>query len=224
MSETALIEMHDICKTYHTGKIQYEALKNVNLTINKGEYIAILGPSGSGKSTLMQIIGCLSTPTSGSYTLDGKEVSKLKPNELARIRNHKIGFVFQSFNLLAQTTALDNVALPLVYRGISLNKRRKMAEKYLAQLDMVSHKEHNPNELSGGQQQRVAIARALVTEPEMILADEPTGNLDSKSGSDVIRIFEELSEQGKAIIIVTHDLEVAKRAKRIIQIRDGCIV
>ncbi len=223
MSETVLIEMHDICKTYHTGKITYPALKDVNLTINKGEYIAILGPSGSGKSTLMQIIGCLSTPTSGSYTLDGKEVSKLKPNELARIRNHKIGFVFQSFNLLAQTSALDNVALPLVYSGIGLNKRRKMAEKYLAQLDMVSHKEHNPNELSGGQQQRVAIARALVTEPEMILADEPTGNLDSKSGADVIRIFEELSEQGKAIIIVTHDREVAKRAKRIIQIHDGMV-
>ncbi len=224
MSETALIEMHDICKTYHTGKITYQALKDVNLTINKGEYIAILGPSGSGKSTLMQIIGCLSTPTSGSYILDDKEVSKLKPNELARIRNHKIGFVFQSFNLLAQTSALDNVALPLVYRGIGLNKRRKMAEKYLEQLDMVSHKEHNPNELSGGQQQRVAIARALVTEPEMILADEPTGNLDSKSGADVIRTFEELSEQGKAIIIVTHDLEVAKRARRIINIHDGCIV
>lgn len=216
-----LIQLKDICKTYNTGKISFEALKTVNLVIEQGEYIAILGPSGSGKSTLMQILGCLSTPTSGSYLLDGKEVSKLKGNELAKVRNKKIGFVFQSFNLLTQTSAVDNVALPLVYRGVGAMKRTKMAREILTKLGLETHLEHHPNELSGGQQQRVAIARALITDPEVILADEPTGNLDSQSGTEVIGIFERLHQAGKTIILVTHDREVAKRAKRIVSIVDG---
>ncbi|MCK4609207.1 MAG: ABC transporter ATP-binding protein [Gammaproteobacteria bacterium] len=219
-----LIQITDICKTYQTGKIIFKALKNVSLTINKGEYIAILGQSGSGKSTLMQIIGCLSTPTSGNYLLDDKEVSKLSRNELAKIRNQKIGFVFQSFNLLSGITAVDNVALPLVYRGISMGKRIKAAKNILTKLNLADHFNHRPNELSGGQQQRVAIARALITEPEVILADEPTGNLDSESGAEVIKIFEGLHALGKTIIFVTHDLALAKRAERIIQIHDGQIM
>jgi len=224
MNKTPLIQLQNIAKTYYSDKISFEALKNINLTINHGEYIAILGPSGSGKSTLMQIIGCLSTPTSGSYLLDNKEVSKLTRNELAKIRNQKIGFVFQSFNLLSGTNALDNVALPLVYRGLGPIKRIKKAKEILTTLNLETHLDHKPNELSGGQQQRVAIARALVTDPDVILADEPTGNLDSKSGQDVIEIFEQLSLQGKTIILVTHDLEIAKRAGRIIQIYDGSLV
>ncbi len=223
MSNKNLIKLDNISKTYHTGKISFEALKNVSLTIGHGEYIAILGPSGSGKSTLMHILGCLSTPTSGSYLLDGKEVSKLQRNELARIRNEKIGFVFQNFNLLAGTTALDNVALPLVYRGIGSSKRNKHSKEILTTLGLDTHLDHCPNELSGGQQQRVAIARALVTDPDIILADEPTGNLDSKSGAEVIKIFEELSSHGKTVILVTHDLKIAERAKRIIHIHDGVI-
>jgi len=224
MNDIPLIQLQNIGKTYYSGKISFEALKNINLNINQGEYIAILGPSGSGKSTLMQIIGCLSTSTSGSYLLDNKEVSKLKRNELAKIRNQKIGFVFQSFNLLSGANALDNVALPLVYRGIGPIKRTKRAKEILATLNLETHLAHRPNELSGGQQQRVAIARALVTDPDVILADEPTGNLDSKSGQEVIKIFEQLSLQGKTIILVTHDLEIAKRAGRIIQIRDGSLL
>lgn len=218
-----IIELKNIGKIYHTGDISFEALKNINLTINLGEYISILGPSGSGKSTLMQIIGCLLTPTSGSYLLDGKEVSKLTKNELATVRNQKIGFVFQQFNLMAQTSAVDNVALPLVYRGVGMIKRTNFAKQILSQLGLTTHLKHRPNELSGGQQQRVAIARALVTDPDIILADEPTGNLDSKSGAEVIEIFENLHKQGKTIIIITHDQEIAKRTKRIINIRDGKI-
>jgi len=218
-----LIELKNIYKTYHSGKISFEALKEVNLTINQGEYIAILGPSGSGKSTLMQILGCLSTPTSGSYILDNKEVSQLSRNQLAKIRNEKIGFVFQSFNLLNQLDLIDNVALPLVYRGTSTAKRAHKAKELLAKLGLDTHLDHKPNELSGGQQQRVAIARALVTDPEVILADEPTGNLDSKSGNDVIQLFEQFSSMGKTVIIVTHDIEIAKRTKRIIRIHDGKI-
>ena len=176
MSDKVLVKLKNIYKTYNTGKISFEALKNINLTINKGEYISILGPSGSGKSTLMQILGCLSTPTSGSYLLDKREVSTLRPNELARIRNQKIGFVFQGFNLLSQTNAIDNVALPLLYRGVKTRERRERSKELLVQLGLEKHINHKPNELSGGQQQRVAIARALITNPEFILADEPTGN------------------------------------------------
>lgn len=219
-----LIQLQNINKTYVNGKISFTALREVNLTINRGEYLAILGPSGSGKSTLMHIIGCLSTPTSGTYLLDGKEVSSLNRNELAKIRNEKIGFVFQNFNLLNHVDALENVALPLVYKGVKAGKRNKLAREILAKFGLENHLDHRPNELSGGQQQRVAISRALITDPDVILADEPTGNLDSNSGAEVIKIFEQLSAQGKTIIVVTHDLEIAKRTSRIVQILDGRIV
>jgi putative ABC transport system ATP-binding protein len=222
MSDT-LVKLRDIGKTYTTGKVNYEALRDVNLEIRAGEYVAILGPSGSGKSTLMQIIGCLATPTRGSYLLAGKEIAKLSGDELARIRNCTIGFIFQSFNLLAQLTVLENVALPLFYRGIALHKRQQVAMAVLEKLGLDSHAEHNANELSGGQQQRVAIARALVIEPEIILADEPTGNLDSKSGAEVIALLSQLNGAGKTIITVTHDIKLAEQAKRIIYIYDGRI-
>ena len=219
-----LIQLQNINKTFYNGKISFAALKNVNLTINNGEYLSILGPSGSGKSTLMHIIGCLSTPTSGKYLLDNKEVSSLSRDELAKIRNQKIGFVFQNFNLLSHMDAIENVALPLIYKGVATSKRNNMAKEMLSKFGLSTHLNHRPNELSGGQQQRVAIARALVTNPDVILADEPTGNLDSNSGAEVIKIFEQLSAQGKTIIIITHDIEVARRTSRIIQIRDGQVV
>lgn len=218
-----LVKLSDIYKTYNTGKVSYEALKAINLEIATGEYVAILGPSGSGKSTLMQIIGCLSTPTSGSYLLGGKEIGKLTGNDLARIRNRTVGFVFQSFNLLAQLTVLENVALPLFYRGISLSEQSRMAAEILEKLGLTPFLKHRANELSGGQQQRVAIARALVTSPDIILADEPTGNLDSKSGADVIALLAELSLAGKTVITVTHDVKLAEHAKRIVYIYDGKI-
>ncbi|MBU0744165.1 MAG: ABC transporter ATP-binding protein [Gammaproteobacteria bacterium] len=218
-----MIQIHDVGKTYHTGKIDFEALRNINLEIEKGDYVAILGPSGSGKSTLMHIIGCLATPTVGSYFLAGKEVSKFTSNDLAKARNLYIGFVFQKFNLMPQMTVLDNVSLPLLYRGIKTEERRSKAKEVLEQLGLASHLMHRSNELSGGQQQRVAVARALVTNPEVILADEPTGNLDSKSGEGVINLFNQLHEGGKTVILVTHDTAVAKNANRIIQIQDGTI-
>lgn len=224
MSNNPLIKLSNVFKIYKTGSVYVEALKNINLTINRNEYIAILGPSGSGKSTLMQILGCLSTPTSGSYILDDKEVSQLNRNELAEIRNKEIGFVFQNFNLLAHANILENVELPLVYRGVSSKERRKLSTQMLTKLGLERHLKHRPNELSGGQKQRVAIARALVTEPNIILADEPTGNLDSKSGTAVINLFEQLTTEGKTVIMVTHDLHIAERAKRIINIRDGEII
>lgn len=217
-----LIQLTNVTKIYYSKKAApFEALKNASLTIDRGEYIAILGPSGSGKSTLMHIIGCLSTPTSGSYYLSGKEVGHLTRNQLAKVRNEKIGFVFQSFNLVSHLNIIDNVALPLVYRGTPLTERNRRAREILTQLGLQTHFTHTPSELSGGQQQRVAIARALITEPEVLLADEPTGNLDSKSGEDVINLLEQFSSQGKTIIIVTHDMNVAKYAKRIIRISDG---
>jgi putative ABC transport system ATP-binding protein len=218
-----VIQLRNIGKTYHTGKIDFIALCNVNLEIKHGESIAILGPSGSGKSTLMQIIGCLSTPTIGSYILAGKEVGGLSGDELAKVRNYYIGFVFQKFNLMPQLTAVDNVALPLVYRGVSSGERVQRAKEILEQLGLGGHFAHRSNELSGGQQQRVAIARALVTNPEIILADEPTGNLDSKSGTEVIDLFEQLNKKGKTIITVTHDASLAAHAKRVIEIYDGKI-
>lgn len=223
MNNHPLIELKNIGKTYATEKVTFEALKNINLNIHQGEYISILGPSGSGKSTLMQIIGCLSTPTVGDYFLDGQLVSQLSRNELAKVRNGKIGFVFQQFNLLPQADLIDNVSLPLFYSGVSIAKRHQKAAEILDRLGLSTHLKHRPNELSGGQQQRVAIARALVTNPDVILADEPTGNLDSKSGCDVIRLFEEFSAEGKTIIIITHDHEIARRTKRIINIQDGMI-
>jgi putative ABC transport system ATP-binding protein len=215
------IQLNNIGKTYHTGKVSFDALRNINLEIKQGEYTAILGPSGSGKSTLMQIIGCLSTPTTGSYILAGKKVSNLSSDELAKIRNYHVGFVFQKFNLMPQLTVVDNVALPLVYRGINHKERTQQAKEILEQLGLGSHFDHRSNELSGGQQQRVAIARALVTNPEIILADEPTGNLDSKSGAEVITLLEQFNLKGKTIITITHDADLAKHAKRIVEIHDG---
>jgi putative ABC transport system ATP-binding protein len=224
MSNTPLIQLQSVSKTYQTGKIRFNALSEIYLTIGKGEYIAILGPSGSGKSTLMHIIGCLSTPTSGSYLLEQQEVSRLTRNQLAHIRNQKIGFVFQSFNLLPQLSAMENLTLPLIYKGTSLSERRHKALNLLKGLGLTSHAIHRPNELSGGQQQRIAIARALITDPDILLADEPTGNLDSQSGTEVIELFETFATNGKTIIIVTHDEKIAKRAQRIVQIKDGRIV
>jgi len=221
MNDISMIQLNNICKTYYTGRVSFEALKNINLEIKRGEYVAILGPSGSGKSTLMQIIGCLLTPTSGDYILAGKNISKLTRNELAKVRNNQIGFVFQSFNLLAQTSLLDNVSLPLLYQGVNITKRHARAKELLDKLGLGGHLNHLPNELSGGQQQRVAIARALVNNPDVILADEPTGNLDSKSGQDVVSLFEQFAALGKTVILVTHDLKLAERAKRMINIHDG---
>lgn len=216
-----VIKLRNIGKTYHTGKLEFIALKQINLEIKRGEYMAILGSSGSGKSTLMQIIGCLSTPTTGEYILADRAVSGLSSDELAKVRNYHIGFVFQKFNLIPQLTIVDNVALPLVYRGVNKTERTKQAEAILRQLGLGSHLAHHANELSGGQQQRVAIARALVTNPEIILADEPTGNLDSKAGAEVIKLFEEFNAQGKTIIIVTHDTSLAKKTRRIVELCDG---
>lgn len=218
------IVMRDIGKTYSMGSVSYEALKHVNLTVNCGEYISIFGPSGSGKSTFMHIVGCLSTPTYGSYLLAGKEVSSLTRNELAYVRNRTIGFIFQSFNLLSQFTVLENIALPLVYRNVKLDERMQRAAEIAKRLGLEKHLQHHANELSGGQQQRVAIARALVTDPDMILADEPTGNLDTKVGAEVITILEELSQQGKTVIIITHDEKLAGHAKRIVRVRDGMVI
>ncbi len=219
----AVIELKDIKKIYHMGEVEVPALNGVSLQIQEGEMVAISGPSGSGKSTLMNIIGCLDTPTSGTYTLDGVEVSKLSDDQLAGIRNKKIGFVFQTFNLLPRTTALDNVELPMVYAGAPDRRQRA-----LAALESVGLKErvyHRPNELSGGQQQRVAIARALVNNPSIILADEPTGNLDSKSGAEIMGIFKSLNlDKGMTVVLVTHDPAVAAEARRTIHMRDGMIV
>ncbi|MDF1760357.1 MAG: ABC transporter ATP-binding protein [Coxiellaceae bacterium] len=213
--------LKNVCKAYQMGDVLVKALDDINLTINPGEYVAILGPSGSGKSTLMNLLGCLDTPTSGTYCMDGKDVSQLTRRELAQVRNQEIGFIFQSFNLLDYATALENVALPLIYRGIGKAEREAKAKQLLEQVGLGDRIHHKPNELSGGQRQRVAIARALVGDPHMILADEPTGNLDSESGIAIMRHLKQLSEQGKTIIVVTHDLELAKQFSRVIQIKDG---
>lgn len=224
MSKENLIECKQIRKSYTMGTVIVEALHAINLTVNRGEYMAILGPSGSGKSTLMNILGCLDVPSSGQYFLAQQEVGKLNRNQLAHIRNHQVGFIFQSFNLLAHASALENVALPLVYRGTHLSERKERAKQILDRVGLSSRMHHMPNEMSGGQRQRVAIARALVSEPDLLLADEPTGNLDSKTGDEIIKLFEQLASEGKTIMIVTHDLELAKRTKRIISIKDGTIV
>ena len=218
-----LIGMRDIEKTYSVGEEKVRALRGVTFTIDRGEYVAIMGPSGSGKSTLMNLIGCLDTPTGGEYLLNGTPVQTLTDDELARIRNREIGFVFQTFNLLARTSALAQVELPLVYSGLPKKERRERAEKALERVGLTDRSHHNPNELSGGQRQRVAIARALVTGPSLLLADEPTGNLDSATGEDIMRLFRELNEQGNAIILVTHEEDIAAHARRIIRIRDGRI-
>jgi len=218
-----MIQAENIHKNYLMGRVTVEALKGVDVRIDPGEYVAILGPSGSGKSTLMHILGCLDTPSSGSYVLAGEPVQGLSRNQLARVRNERIGFVFQSFNLLAHATALGNVELPLIYNGSGRRVRQERAAELLERVGLGDRMDHRPNELSGGQRQRVALARALATDPEVILADEPTGNLDTASGEEVVGLFEELIAEGKTVIIVTHDLEIAHRARRIIQLRDGRI-
>ena len=205
------------------GAETVHALRDVSLQIQRGEYVAIMGPSGSGKSTLMNLIGCLDTPTSGSYELNGAHVSDMNDNQLAEIRNREIGFVFQTFNLLARSNALHNVELPLIYAGVPAEERRQVALDALAQVGLADRVHHKPNELSGGQRQRVAVARALVNKPSILLADEPTGNLDSKTGNEIMGLFEELSRKGNTIIIVTHEEDIAKHARRILRIRDVLI-
>jgi len=220
-----VIELRDIWKIYDLGEVQVEALREASLTIDQGEYVALIGPSGSGKSTLMNVLGCLDRPTRGSYLLAGDEVATLSRDERAAIRNHRLGFVFQNFNLLARTTALENVELPLLYsRGISSRERRQRAIDKLKLVGLADRMDHHPTQLSGGQQQRVAIARALVNDPSLILADEPTGNLEQKTGSDIIAIFEELAAHDETIVLVTHDPAIAARTQRRITLVDGEIV
>jgi putative ABC transport system ATP-binding protein len=217
----ALIETQDLWKTYVMGSEEIHALRGVSIAIQRGEYVAIMGPSGSGKSTLMNLIGCLDTPSKGSYLLNGKQVSQMNDDELARIRNEEIGFVFQTFNLLPRATALHNVELPLVYAGITAKDRIERAKAALAKVELQERMSHRPNELSGGQRQRVAIARALVNNPSILLADEPTGNLDSKTGVEIMALFERLHGAGNTIVLVTHEADIAAHAHRVIHIRDG---
>ena len=217
----ALIETVDLWKTYVMGSEEIHALRGVSVQIERGEYVAIMGPSGSGKSTLMNLIGCLDTPSKGSYLLNNKQVSQMDDNELARIRNEEIGFVFQTFNLLPRATALHNVELPLVYAGVPGKERQERARGALEKVELTSRAGHRPNELSGGQRQRVAIARALVNNPSILLADEPTGNLDSKTGVEIMGVFDRLHQGGNTIVLVTHEAEIAAYAHRIIHIRDG---
>ncbi len=220
-----MITIENLTKVYHLGDTEVHALDGVSLQVNKGEMVAIMGPSGSGKSTLMAILGCLDVPTTGSYSLDGANVDQLSGNQLAEIRSHKIGFVFQQFNLLARTSALDNVLLPLTYNGLRGRQRRERAEEALRQVGLAERMRHRPNELSGGQQQRVAIARALVNKPAIILADEPTGALDSKTGAEIIGLFQQLHRDlGLTVIFVTHDPFIARHTERVIRLADGKIV
>lgn len=215
--------LSDVSKVYPMGEAEVQALRGVDLQIQAGEFIAVLGPSGSGKSTVMHILGCLDTPTAGTYHLDGVAIQSLSPNELAEIRNRKIGFVFQSFHLLPRATACENVELPMVFGGVNAAERKARAECVLEQVGLRDRIQHLPNELSGGERQRVAIARALVNKPSIILADEPTGNLDSRSGAEILALFEDLHAEGRTVILVTHDETIAKRAHRVIHIFDGKI-
>jgi len=219
-----MIEVRNLSKVYQSGEIAVEALKEISFTIEDGEMVAIVGPSGSGKSTLMNLLGCLDTPTSGSYFLDSTDVSKANDDELAEVRNNKIGFVFQKFNLLARDSILHNVETPLIYAGIKKKERKERATSLLNKVGLADRLDHNPNEVSGGQRQRVAIARALVNNPSLILADEPTGNLDSKTEAEIIDLFHELNSQGHTIVIVTHSEKVAQQTNRIIHILDGELV
>ena len=216
-----LIETVDLWKTYRMGDEEIHALRGVSISIARGEYVAIMGPSGSGKSTLMNLIGCLDTPSRGSYHLNGKNVGQMNDDELARIRNEEIGFVFQTFNLLPRATALHNVELPMVYAGVGKRERARRATEVLEMVELTDRMTHRPNELSGGQRQRVAIARALVNSPSIVLADEPTGNLDTKTGEEIIGLFKRLHAAGHTVVLITHEADVAEHAERVVQIRDG---
>ena len=218
-----MLEIKKIKKIYQMGKVKVEALRGVSFYIDKGEFVAIMGPSGSGKSTLMHIIGCLDQPTEGSFVIGGKDVSELNDDRLAEIRNKRIGFVFQQFNLLSRTSILHNVEIPLIYAGLKSKQRRKLAMQALESVGLGDRVKHKPNEISGGEKQRAAIARALVNDPLIILADEPTGNLDTKTGEEIMKIFYKLHQQGHTLIMVTHEAEVARHARRIIHLRDGLI-
>ena len=219
-----VIAMSGITKVYDTGKVRVEALKEVDLDVAPGEFLAVVGPSGSGKSTLMNLLGCLDTPSAGTYALRGREVAGLDRNELARIRNERVGFVFQNFNLLPQITSFENVEMPLLFGGVARKERHERVRDLLAKVGLEDRMDHRPTELSGGQMQRVAVARALAMNPDVLLADEPTGNLDTSSGGDVMSLMEELWRQGRTLIVITHDMALARRAGRVVEIRDGRIV
>jgi putative ABC transport system ATP-binding protein len=219
-----IIDMSGIRKVYDTGKVKVEALKGIDLAVEKGEFVAIVGPSGSGKSTLMNLIGCLDTPTAGTYRLGGEDVSKFSRDELADVRNRRVGFVFQGFNLLPQITAFENVEMPLLFGGVPPKKRRERVAELLTRVGLGDRMDHKPTELSGGQMQRVAIARALAMQPDVILADEPTGNLDTSAGGDIMALFSELWQQGSTLVVITHDMSLARRAGRVVEIRDGRIL
>jgi putative ABC transport system ATP-binding protein len=221
---TAIIGMSGIRKIYDTGKVKVEALKAIDLSIAPGEFVAIVGPSGSGKSTLMNLIGCLDTPSEGRYLLGGEDVSRFTRDELADVRNRRVGFVFQGFNLLPQISAFENVELPLLFGGVAPKKRRERVEELMTKVGLDDRMEHKPTELSGGQMQRVAIARALAMNPDVVLADEPTGNLDTTAGGDIMGLFTELWKQGSTLVVITHDMTLARRASRVVEIRDGHIV
>ena len=219
-----IIDMQSIKKVYDTGKVKVEALKGIDLSVANGEFVAIVGPSGSGKSTLMNLIGCLDTPSAGRYRLGGEDVSKFTRDELADVRNRRVGFVFQGFNLLPQITAFENVEMPLLFGGVAPKKRRERVEELLARVGLADRMDHKPTELSGGPMQRVAIARALAMKPDVILADEPTGNLDTSAGGDIMGLFSDLWQQGSTLVVITHDMTLARRAGRVVEIRDGRIV